>query len=413
MPDEERARVLSKPVLGWVLYDFANTIFSFVVVTRYFNDWIVEERGLPDIYVGVMTALVSLALVATLPLLGASADRRGRHMPILVPFSILCAAMTALLGLVEPVWLALVVAGVATYAFNTADSQYHPLLATVAPTERASGRISGAGVALGFVGSLTAIVVLGAMVDDGEAQTAFLPAAAMFIVFAIPCFLLVREPGTPPAGEARLPPFRQLAASVRRARGEPYGRLLVARFLYVDAIATAIQFMTVYARRTGDFDGDRIDALLAFATVMALAGALGGGLVAERAGPKPVIMAVLAASVAALSVAAATGSSAFLWVAAPIIGITLGALSAVDRILMLRLIPKERRGEDFGLYAIVGKLSTGFGPLVLWGATIALATEVGGLSKFDASRVAVVALALAALAGLAVLRPLHDPAGRA
>jgi hypothetical protein len=32
-----------------VLYDFANTIFSFVVVTRYSNDWIISERGHPDI----------------------------------------------------------------------------------------------------------------------------------------------------------------------------------------------------------------------------------------------------------------------------------------------------------------------------------------------------------------------------
>jgi MFS-type transporter involved in bile tolerance (Atg22 family) len=27
--------------------------------------------------------------------------------------------------------------------------------------------------------------------------------------------------------------------------------------------------------------------------------------------------------------------------------------------------PSERQGEDFGLYALVGKVSNGFGPLVL------------------------------------------------
>ena len=52
MQDDQRFRLLSPPVIGWVLYDFANTIFSFVVVTRYFGDWIVEERGQPDIYMG-------------------------------------------------------------------------------------------------------------------------------------------------------------------------------------------------------------------------------------------------------------------------------------------------------------------------------------------------------------------------
>ncbi len=110
-------------MVGWVLYDFANTIFSFVVVTRYFNDWIVEERGQPDIYVGLMVAAVSLALVATLPLIGALADRRGRHKPILIVFTLICVVATGLLGVVESVLLALVVGAIATFAFNTSDSQ--------------------------------------------------------------------------------------------------------------------------------------------------------------------------------------------------------------------------------------------------------------------------------------------------
>ena len=92
----------------------------------------------------------------------------------------------------------------------------------------------------------------------------------------------------------------------------------------------------------------------------------------------------------------------------PLLGIVLGSLSAVDRVFLLRLVPPERRGEDFGLYALVGKLSTGFGPLVLWGGTILVAHDLAGMSKFDASRVAVVVLAGAALAGLLILRPLSD-----
>ena len=403
-------RLLSAPVVGWVLYDFANTIFSFVVVTRYFNDWIIDERGQPDIYVGLMAAAVSVALVFTLPLIGARADRSGRHKPVLVAFTVLCVAATALLGLVGPVLLALVVAGVATFAFNTSDSQYHPLLAVVAP-ERRRGRVSGLAVACGYLGTLSALFLLGAIVEDGQAQKAFLPAAAMFALFALPCFLLVRERPRhreAAAGTPREPALRALLSALRRARREPYGRLLLARFFYVDAIATVIQFMTVYARRTGDFDGDEIDLLLAGATVAAIAGALVAGVLAERIGPRRVILGTLAATIVALAVAAGTGSSALLWVVGPVIGVALGSLSAVDRIFLLRLVPAERRGEEFGLYALTGKLATGFGPLVLWGGTILVVHEVVGLSKFDASRVAVAVLAGAALLGLVILRPLSD-----
>jgi UMF1 family MFS transporter len=410
VPDRERRRLLNPPVIGWILYDFANTIFSFVVVTRYFNDWIIEERGQPDIYVGLMVGAVSLALIVSLPLIGVLADRSGRHKPILIAFTLLCVAATGLLGIAGSgsVLIALAIGAVATFAFNTADSQYHPLLSTVAP-ERNRARVSGIGVAVGFLGTLTALALIGGIATDGHASRAFLPAAGLFALFAIPLFVLVREkPRRGPGGHAAAGPFAQLAATVRRARREPHGRLLLARFFYVDAIATVLQFMTVYARRTGDFDGRDIDLLLAIATVAALAGAVGAGLLAERIGPRRVVLGTLAITVAALVIGAGTGSSALLWVLGPIIGIALGSLSAVDRVFLLRLVAPERRGEDFALYALVGKLSTGFGPLVLWGGTILALTTLAGLSKFDASRVAIIVLAAAAAIGYRILRPLSD-----
>ena len=409
MVDERRWRLLSLPVIGWIAYDFANTIFSFVVVTRYFNDWIIEERGQPDIYVGLMVAAVSVSLILALPLLGALADRIGRHKPILIVFTLLSVTATGLLSVIDSILLALIVGGLATFAFNTADSQYHPLLSVVAP-ERKRGRVSGIGVGVGYVGSLTALFLIGSLVEDGEAQKSFLPAAILFLVFALPCFLLVRERRKPTPDEERRRPFAQLASTVRRARSAPHGRMLLARFFYVDAIATVLAFLTVYARRTGDFDGDSIDVLLAISAVTAIAGAVGGGLIAERVGPKRVIVAVLMLAIGALLAAAVSGSGELLWVVGPLIGVVLGALSAVDRIFLLRLVPPERRGEDFGLYALVGKLSSGFGPLVLWGGTILVMVEIAGLSKFDASRVAVLVLASFALLGLLILRPLSDRA---
>ncbi|MEY2441173.1 MAG: transporter, family [bacterium] len=410
--DDRRWRLLSLPVVGWILYDFANTIFSFVIVTRYFNDWIIDEQGHPDSYVGLMVASVSLALIVALPLIGALADRLGRHKPILIAFTLLSVLATGLLGVIDSVLLALVVGAIATFAFNTADSQYHPLLSVIAPEPR-RGRVSGIGVAVGLVGGLTALVVLGAIVSDGHAQRAFLPAAAMFLVFALPCFLLVHE-GRRPSPDPDAPPsrpFAQLVATVRRARGAPHGRLLLARFFYVDAIATVLAYLTVYARRTGDFDkGSSIDMVLAISALTGIAGALGGGVLAERIGPKRVILGTLVIAVVALLAEAITGSGELLWVVGPLLGIVLGSLSAVDRVFLLRLVPPERRGEDFALYALVGKLSTGFGPLVLWGGTILVASELAGLSKFDASRLAVVVLAAAALLGLLILRPLSDRA---
>ena len=216
--DDRRWRLLSLPVIGWILYDFAQTIFSFVVVTRYFNDWIIEERGQPDIYVGLMVAAVSVTLVVTLPLLGALADRLGRHKPILIAFTLLSVTATALLGVVDSILVALILAGIATFAFNVGDSQYHPLLSVVSPEPR-RGRVSGIAVAIGYLGSLTALFLIGSFVGDGENQKSFIPAAAMFGLFALPLFVLVRERPRPAPSEQVPPrPFKQLAATLRRAR---------------------------------------------------------------------------------------------------------------------------------------------------------------------------------------------------
>ena len=397
-------------MVSWVLYDFANTIFSYVVLTRYFTEWIVIERGRPDWVVGLMSACVSLALVFALPVLGALSDRVGRHLPLLRLFTLAAVLATAALGLVGSVLAALVVAGVAIFAFQAAEAQYHPLLASVAAPERRA-RVSGLGTGLGYVGALVALLALGAVVGEGENQRAFLPTAVLFGLFALPCLVWVREarrPAAPAAGTAgglARRAFGDLSRSVRAAARAPYGRFLVARFLYYDAVATVIAFMTVYARRIGQPSAGELTALLALSTVFAVLGALTAGLLAERLGPRRVLLGTVAGVAAVLALLGFTGSAAVLWVAGPLVGVALGFVSTCDRVLLLRLLPAERRGEGFGLYALVGRVSSGFGPLVLWSGTIWLLSEALAVASVTgASRVAVLVLGASALVGLAVLR---------
>ena len=406
---------LGLPALGWILYDLANTIFSYAVVTRYFNEWIIIEQGRPDLYVGLMSLAVSVALVLSLPFVGALADSSGRRMPFLVAATVACVAATALLGVVEGVFLALLVAAVAIFAYNSALAHYDPLLTVVAPPER-RGLVSGIGVGVGYVGVLIALVVLGQLVPEGENQRAFLPTAILFLVLSIPCFLWVRDRPRSSSARARPPSgvMKELVASVRRARRARYGRLLVARFFYVDALATVIAYMTVYARRTGDFPGSQVEALLAASVAFAVVGGLVAGALVERLGPKRVLSATLVLVAATLLATGISGQGALLWVAGPAVGVGLGAVWTSDRVFLIRLCPEEHRGEAFGLYTLVGKASSGIGPLVLWGGSIFVLTEILGLlSPYGASRVALCLLAVAALVGLALLRPLSDSEGAA
>lgn len=409
-----RGGLLTVPAVSWAFYDFANTMFSYVVITRYFNDWIIDQRGVEDIWVGVMSFAVAVVLVLSLPLFGAVADRWGRRKPFLVGFTVLCVTATAVISVVPTISLALVVAGIAIFAFNSALAHYDPLLARVSAPEH-RGQVSGLGVGLGYVGVLFVFGFFAAtgLVPEGENERSFLPTAALFLLFALPCFLFVREPeaGPPPRVDGRL--ARETLVQVRTSLGEVagsgVGRFLLARFLYVDAIATVIAFMVTYARRNTTLSEDSIDVLLPVATGSAVVGALVAGRLVERFGPKHVLVGILVVFSGTLVAVGATGSTMLIWIAGPVVGISLGGVWTSDRVFMLRLSPEHRRGELFGLYALAGKLSSGIGPFVLWGGTVFLlsgATDLMG--KPGASRVALVVLAAAALAGVLVLRPVSD-----
>lgn len=409
--------MLSAPVLGWAMFDFANTILSFAVITRYFNEWIIEDRGRPDWNVGLMGFIVGLVLVVVMPAAGAFSDRIGRRLPLLAGFSLLCVAATALLGVVSSTLTLLVVAGVAIFGYQLALSMYDPLLATVAP-EAHRGRVSGLGVGLGYVGVLVGSQVLAAIVGEGDKQDAFLPTAVMFTVFALPIFLFVRE--RPPVrdaderslGRAMHDALGQLARTASHIRTDhaDTARFLIARFLYVDAIATVLAYMTVYMDRVGGFSEDDKNHLLGAAMIAAALGGIVAGRLVEALGPKRVLMSILLFGATTLALAAATGTPGLVWLLGPAVGITLGSVWTSDRVFMLRLSPPELRGEFFGVYNLVGKLSSGVGPLVLWSGTVWLLHERGEASLLGASRVALAVLATAIVAGFLVLRPLSDHA---
>jgi UMF1 family MFS transporter len=415
LPDAPRRfHMFSAPVLSWAFYDFANTIFSFAVITRYFNEWVIEQHDRPDWHVGLMSAIVGLLLLVTMPAIGAISDQLGRRLPFLAAFTLACVAATGLLGTVDSITVALVVAGAAIFAYQLALSMYDPLLATVAPPSH-HGRVSGLGVGLGYVGVLVGSQVLEKMVPAKDYQQAFAPTAVMFLVCALPIFLFVRErrddrERTHGTGAIVRQALQQVVRTAHHIRDEhrATGRFLIARFLYVDAIATVIAYMTVYMSRVGDFTEAQKTTVLGLAMIAAAIGAFSAGMFVERLGPKRVLVAILAFAATTLVGAGGTGSDSLVWVLGPAIGIMLGGVWTSDRVFMLRLSPPEVRGEFFGVYNLVGKLSSGFGPLVLWGGTVALLHGQQGWSKLDASRVALVVLAVAVLAGLWVLRPLSD-----
>lgn len=406
------------PLVGWALYDFANTIFSFAVITRYFNAWYIEEQNRPDFEVGIMGFVVGMLLVIAMPAVGAISDQVQRRLPFLAVFTAICLAATVMLGFTSSPLTALITAGVAIFAYQLALSMYDPLLAVVAPPGR-QGLASGIGVGAGYIGVLIGSVILTWYVagpGNDDLQSSFAPTAIMFGIFALPIFILVREPQRTsttqhPAGTVVRGAVKQVFQTARHIRDQHgnTGRFLIARFLYVDAIATVIGYMTVYTERVGGFSDASITVLLGISMVSAALGAFAAGALVERMGPKRVLTIILIIATCTLVAAGATGSSTIVWALGPLVGITLGTVWTSDRLIMMRLTPPPLRGEFFAIYNLVGKLSSGVGPLVLWGGTIWLLHTEAEWTILNASRVALITLACAVIAGLLVLRKVAVP----
>ena len=51
-----------------------------------------------------------------------------------------------------------------------------------------------------------------------------------------------------------------------------------------------------------------------------------------------------------------------LFLAGPIVGVALGGMWTVGRVMLVALSPPEKLGEFFGLFSLAGKVSAVFGP---------------------------------------------------
>ena len=190
---------------------------------------------------------------------------------------------------------------------------------------------------------------------------------------------------------------------------------LLANMIYTDGLVSLFAFGGIYAAGTFGWDTIQIGT---FGIILAIAGTFGawlGGKLDDRLGPRRVIagsmLILLFAIIAILTVDKET--ILFVGVAPPapngplfssaaeraylvlgcLIGMAGGPLQAASRSLLIRLAPKERITQSFGLFALTGKITSFIGPLLIGIVTAATMSQRAGMAV----------LVLFFVAGLALL----------
>ncbi|MDP4230869.1 MAG: MFS transporter [Bacteroidota bacterium] len=394
---------LKKSVIaGWSLFDFANSSFAMIMVTfvypLYYANVIVND-GNGDLYWGIAMSSSMLLVALIAPALGAIADSTRSKKKVLFVFTFVAVIATAATYFLQPGMIAL---GAILFILGNAGFEggivfYDAFLPEISPPEK-FGKVSGIGFAVGYLGSLAAIVVTKDLLLGGKYPESFLVTAAMFAVFAMPIFLFVpesRHEAEPYSLRIVKDSFREVIRTMRRIRQyKSLATFLVAFFLYNDAILTVIGFSGLYAKNTLNFETGDLIKLFAMVQTVAIVGSMIFGYITDRTGPRLTIMITLAIWLAVVIGAYLTSSVTSFYVVAAVAGLALGSSQSASRSMMALLTPKEHTAEFFGFYdGFCGKASAVVGPLVF-----------GILSRSFGQRQAIISLGLFFLTGLVMMR---------
>lgn len=393
-----------RSIVGWCLYDWANSAFNTVILTFvfsvYFAKGVVGDEATGSGLWGFTIGMAGLAVAVLSPVLGAIADHSGPRKPwlaILTAITIL-ATFGLWFAVPDPSSTALVIALViiASISFELGQVFYNAMLPTIAP-KAMLGRVSGWGWGLGYLGGLGCLALcltllirpdpalfgLDRALQEPVRATAVL-VGIWFATFALPLFMFAtdapRRAGMTITGAIRSG-LQQLARTIRALPGQqPLLRFLIASALYRDGLGTLFAVGGLYA--AGSF-GMGFDEILIFAiglNVTAGLGAIAFSWVDDGIGAKPTILIALAGLIGfGTAILLVTDKTVFM-VLALALGLFVGPAQAASRSMLARLSPPALTTEMFGLYALTGKSIAFLGPMLFGWVTLATDSQRWGMS---------------------------------
>jgi len=405
------------PIFGWVMYDWANSAFATTIMAGFFPIFFKHfwsfgaDAVVTTAKLGFANAAAGIVIALCAPALGAIADRGRARKKILLVFALLGIVATSLLYfVVEGQWqMAAAFYILAIIGFSGGNIFYDALLTSVA-SEKKVDMVSSLGYALGYLGGgilfainvwMTLQPAAFGLSDAAESiRLSFLCVGLWWMIFAIPLFLFVKEPGIHPdrsTSKIIKDGLSQLKTTFRERRHlKNIFLFLAAYWLYIDGVDTIIVMAVNYGLSIGLQPQDLILALL-ITQFIGFPSAIAFGFMGEKIGARRAIFAALVVYLLITLWGACMRQKWEFYLLAITVGLVQGGIQALSRSFFTRLIPEDKSAQYFGFYNMVGKFAAIVGPLLI-GAT-GLWLSAMGFSDMLATRLSILSVSLLFLAG--------------
>ncbi|MGY5319123.1 MFS transporter [Neomicrococcus lactis] len=418
-------RTLTKQVWAWASWDWGSAAFNAVMTTFVFTVYLTsslfgnEDQNSAVLGAGISIAGVLIALLA--PVIGQRSDSSGRRRFWLGVNTFLIAALTALCFFVYPspnfllMGVILIAAGNVFSEF--ASVNYNAMLTQIS-TPKTIGQVSGFGWGMGYLGGIVALAIVlfgfvqpvvdwwGSSSEDSlNLRLVAIFSALWIFIFGLPVLFavpenkgLVKERVGFFASYQQL--FRHVAHLWKTDRHTVW--FLISSAIFRDGLAAVFTFGGVIASVTFGFTLSQVIIFAIVGNVVAALGAMFGGWLDDRIGPKKVILgSLIGLLIAGLGVFFSPGPAGF-WVFGLFLCLFVGPAQSSSRAYLARLTESGREGELFGLYATTGRAVSFLAPSLF---TAAVAIALNFFPDGGAQRYGILGIMVVLAAGFLLLLP--------
>ncbi|MEZ2390578.1 MFS transporter [bacterium RCC_150] len=429
-------------VIAWASWDWGSAAFNAVMTTFVFTVYLTSKafggEDATSAALGAALAIAGVAIALLAPVTGQRSDLGGRRKLWLGVNTALVALLTASCFFVLPkpgfLLLGVTLIALANVFFEFAGVNYNAMLAQIS-TPANIGKVSGFGWGMGYLGGIVALLAVlqlfvqpsfewfGASTEDSlNIRLVAVFSALWFFVFALPVLVAVPELSAKKAGP-RIGFLGSYALLGRRImalyKTSPHTIFfLLASAIFRDGLAAVFTFGGVIAAGTFGFQLKEVIFFAIFGNVVAAVGAMIGGMLDDRLGPKKVIVIALSGLLVAGSAILVLGNgdyaffgahwagSTTFWVFGLFLCLFVGPAQASSRAYLARLAPDGESGELFGLYATTGRAVSFLAP-ALFTLCITVATPL--VAPGQAQRWGILGIMVVLFAGLLVILPVKSP----